>query len=171
MSEQRPGTALQRLPLPVLFIAVAVIWAGMQLVFAHGVIDAFRIGLDVIGGLVVAAVTTLGIGLRRRRLGGTDASLSYASAIRSGVLPDGVDTAGWSEEITRSERRLRINRWIVRVGGLLPFGLGVWGATEADSRVLGIVLAVLMVAGWIWTEIATPRMLARMERLRSSLPG
>jgi len=170
MSDQRPGNPLQRLPLPALFVVIAVLWAGAQLVFAHGVIDGVRITIDAIGGLVVAAVATVGVGFRRRRLGGTDASLAYARAIRTGTLPEGAETAGWAEEIDRSERRLRMNRWVVRIGGLLPFGLGVWGAAEADSRVLGIVLALAMVAGWIVAEVSTPRAFARMERLRGALP-
>jgi hypothetical protein len=168
MTDPRPGNPLQRLPLPALFVVIVVIWAGGRLVFAHGTIDATRVVLDVIGGVLIAAIATVGVGRRRRRLGGIDASLQYLRAVRTGDAPADADTTGWSTELDRSEARIRRQRWFIRVAGLLPFGLGVWAATMADSRVIGILLAVAMVAGWIFTEVSTPRAIARMERLRQT---
>ena len=169
MSTPSPGNPLQRLPLPLLFLVIFVIWSGSRLVFAHGTLDPLRIGIDVVGGLVIAAILTAGIGARRRRLGGTDASLLFARAVRTGELPAGTDTAHWPEELDRTERRLRRTVWFVRIGGLLPFGLGVWGLTDPDARLLGAVLAVGMVAGWIATEVSLRRTTARIARLRDQL--
>ena len=169
MSDQRPGNPIQRLPLPALFVVIVVLWAGLQTVFAHGTITVTTVGVNVAGGIVLAAILTFGVGMRRRRLGGTDASLAFMRSVRKGVLPEGVATEGWPAELDRTARATRRSRWIVRIGGLLPFGLGVWAATDPSSRAIGVLLAALMVVGWVAGEVSARRQLTRIDRLRAQL--
>jgi hypothetical protein len=169
MSDRRPGNPLQRLPLPAFFVVVALLWVTLQTVFSTEPVDAISITTHAIGGLLFATVLTVIIGLRRRRLGGADAAVEFLRAVRAGMVPEGVDAPRWISELDRTAVATRRQRWFIRIGGLLPFGLGVWGTTDPDARVLGIVLVVGMVAGWIVGEISSRRQLARIDRMRADL--
>lgn len=169
MSDRRPGNPIQRLPLPAFFIVVVLLWVTLQTVFSTERVDAISVTVHVIGGIVFASIITVTVGLRRRRLGGAGAAVDFMHAVRTGSVPDGVDTSEWPAELDRTATTTRRQRWFVRIGGLLPFGLGVWGLTDPDARVLGIVLASAMVVGWVVGEVSSRRQLARVDRLRTQL--
>lgn len=171
MSGSPRGNPLQRLPLPALLVVVAALWIALRLVFSHEPVTPLTVGVRVGEGLLYGTVLTVVIGLRRRRLGGTDASVVFLRAVRTGEVPVGVDSARWRSELERTDRMTRRQRWIIRVGWLLPLGLGVWGLTEADSRALGGLLVVLAVAALVAGEVGARRQLARVERLRSAITG
>lgn len=169
MSLREPGGPLQRLPLPVLYFVVAALWTVLQLVFSDRPVTPTSVVVHVLGGLVFAAIMTTGIGLRRRRLGGADASIEYLRAVRSGVVPPEANTGHWPAELDRTARTTLRQRWIIRIGALLPLGLGIWGTTEQDARLLGALLAVLAVAAIVVGEVSTRRQLVRVAALRSAL--
>ena len=169
MSTHEPGGPLQRLPLPALYLVVAALWTVLQLVFSNRPVTTVSVAVHVLGGLVFAAILTAGIGLRRRRLGGADASIEYLRAVRSGVVPPEADTERWPAELDRTARTTVRQRWIIRVGVLLPLGLGIWGMTEQDARLLGALLAVLAVAAIVVGEVSSRRQLVRVAALRSTL--
>jgi hypothetical protein len=169
VTDERRGNPLVSLPLPAFFVVALGLWVVAHVVFALGRVDEDALVGDVVGGLVFATVLTVFIGLRRRRLGGAENAVAYLRATRTGSIPDGVDVSHWPAEVEHTRRGLRRTLWFIRIGGLLPFGLGVWAATEADSRALGIVLAALMVAGWIGAEISVRRTSTRLDRLRAAL--
>ena len=171
MSAREPGGPLQRLPLPGLFLVVAALWTVLQLVFSNTPVTPASVVVHLLGGLVFAAILTTGVGLRRRRLGGADASVEYLRAVRSGVVPADADTERWPAELDHTARTVVRQRWIIRVGWLLPFGLGIWGTTEPDARLLGALLAVLAIAAVVVGEVSTRRQLARVAALRSVLQG
>jgi hypothetical protein len=170
VSTDRPGNPLQRLPLPAFFVVVLVLWVVLQTIFDDHRVDGISIGTRVIGGLIFASVLTFGVGVRRRRLGGADASIAYLRALKTGVVPPDVDTRAWPAELDRTAAATRRSRWVIRVGALVPIGLGVWGTTEPDARVLGVLVGVLGIAAIVAGEVLTPRQLTRIEHLRSELP-
>ena len=167
MTDERRGSPLQRLPLPAFFVAVLVLWVVLQTVFSDRPTDGVSIATRVLGGAVFATVLTVGVGLRRRRLGGADASIAYLRALKSGVVPPDVDTNAWDAELDRTAAATRRSRWVIRIGSLLPLGLGIWGATVPDARTVGIILIVLAVAAIVAGEISAPRQLARIDRPRA----
>jgi hypothetical protein len=169
MSPNGSGGPLQRLSLPALYLVVAALWTVLQLVFSDRAVTPVSVVVHALGGLVFAAILTAGVGLRRRRLGGADASIEYLRAVRSGVVPQEADTDRWPAELDRTARTTVRQRWIIRIGALLPFALGIWGATEQDSRLLGVLLAVLAVAAVVVGELSSRRQLARVTALRSTL--
>jgi hypothetical protein len=170
MGPDSPGgrTWLQRLPLPIFFFVAMGIWVAGQLIVA-GRIDPIRITVDAIGGLVFASIFTGSLAVRRRRLGGADEYLQYARAMRSGTVPGGVDTSRWPAALDASERRIRRYRWLIPLLALLPIALGVWGLTDPESRVIGGLLIVLMIAAVIVAEAFVPRDLAKVSRIRDEI--
>jgi hypothetical protein len=169
MSNRSGGNPLQRLPLPALLPIVAALWVVLQLVFSDRPVTPVTVLVDAAGGIVFASILTVVVGLRRRRLGGADASVDYLRAVRSGSLPADVDTSRWGPELDRSARAAVRQRWFIRIGSLLPFGLGLWGTTEADARTLGVLLAALAVAAVVVGEVSSRRLLARVARLRAAI--
>ena len=116
-----------------------------------------------------ASIFTGSLSVRRRRLGGADAYLQYARALRSGSVPEGVDTSDWPAALDASERRIRRYRWSMPILALLPIALGVWGLTDPESRVVGGLLIVLMVAAVTAAEAFVPRDLAKVNRIRQQI--
>lgn len=94
-----------RLPWPVRFLAVVAAW------FTYGVVlsnlnaddDSLR-SAQIIWGVteVGAALTALIDAIRPAAFGSVDELLCYAGALRTGILPEGVDITLWRFRIRRS---------------------------------------------------------------------
>ncbi|KTR03629.1 hypothetical protein [Curtobacterium luteum] len=131
---------LNRLPLPVLLPIMFVVVGGVY--FGIGFLtDPTRVnvGARLVGALFSAVTMTvvfgIVIGVRRRRAGGADAVTDMQKTMRTGVVPDDVDTGRWTSELERYQRQWLRNRWLAPV----VFGL---------FSVLSVVMAVS--AGPVW---------------------
>lgn len=136
---------IRSLPLAVLLPIVFVVVGGVY--FVLGLVDgAGHINLIVraAGSVFYAAVMTAFLGFviarRRRKAGGARAVSAMQRTIRTGDVPDDVDTATWTAELERYRVRYRRNRWSVPV----MFGVFV---------LLCVYLAVSVSAVW-WLFLA-----------------
>lgn len=130
-----------RLPLPVLlpimFVLVGSVYFGVGFL---GDPSRVNVGARLVGALFYAVTMTvvfgIVIGVRRRRAGGADAVTDMQKTMRTGVVPDDVDTGRWTAELERYRRQWRRNRW------LAPVVFGLFSA-------LSVVMAVSVVPVWL----------------------
>lgn len=130
-----------RLPLPVLlpimFVLVGSVYFGVGFL---GDPSRVNVGARLVGALFYAATMTvvfgIVIGVRRRRAGGADAVTDMQKTMRTGVVPDDVDTGRWTAELERYRRQWRRNRW------LAPVVFGLFSA-------LSVVMAVSVGPVWL----------------------
>ncbi|MEK6342740.1 MAG: DUF6703 family protein [Curtobacterium sp.] len=132
---------LNRLPLPVLLPIMFVVVGGAY--FGTGFLSdpsRINVGARLVGALFSAVTTTVVfgiiIGVRRRRAGGADAVTDMQKTMRTGVVPDDVDTGRWTSELERYRKQWLRNRWLAPV----VFGL---------FSVLSIVMAVSVNPVWL----------------------
>jgi TctA family transporter len=155
--------------LPVLFVLLAVLWFGIQFVTRPARQD---VGALVIGSVVYAGLMTaffgIGIARTRRRAGGADEVSRIRRAVKTGVVPPGVDPATWTPELERARRQYRRNRWFGPVVFVLATALGVWLAVT-DGPVWWVFVALFvgfLAVSLVDTQRSLRRLTPMLEDLR-----
>jgi hypothetical protein len=162
-----------RLPLPVFFALVFVVWTGIQLLFHlgdhSGRFEPQLIG-DIVGGLIFAAILTAMFAWRRRRAGGATELAAMNRAVRTGELPEEAEPGPWDAELARRERLFTRQRW------LSPLIFGLFAVVAIALLVTGgagIGVSIVLLAAFlfltVYSAFTSVRFLARVRSLRAQL--
>lgn len=161
----RPGVQqrLDAVPLPVFFLAVAVIGglAGATVqALTDGAVDIRALVVRVL--LFAVVLTWLAARQRRRTAGatpGAGTAVAVAASTRTGMLPADADPAVWRPVLARKRQLAVRGRWL---------GPAVFGGLAAVSVVLAVLLGSpgwgLIAVGWAALGAVGPLGSARTVR-------
>lgn len=161
-----------RLPLPVFFALVFVVWTGIQLLVRAGDgggVSGPTVVIYVVGGFVLAAVLTGLMAWRRSRSGGARSFADMNAAVRTGHLPENAEPSVWEPELARRERSFLIGRWLNPVVFGLFAVLAIVLLVTGGGVLISLVCLVLFIAIGVASSVLNTRYLARVHSLRAQL--
>lgn len=162
-----------RLPAPALFVIVAVplVVVGVGLRALDHRSDLLSLVLRGVLAVVLAAISTTRILAARKTFGGAEGLAALRSAIRTGDVPAGADTATWAPELRRRERALSRSRWLVPVlfGALAVFAVWAVVALPGTKAYIGWFVLVMAVGVGTWATVQGARLRPRVRRLLTRL--
>lgn len=161
----------------LIFVITSVLFgAGMTItaVVVAGRHSSALIAPAVVGGVVAGlffgALMTAAISVLWRRQGGLSTARILQKSLKTGVLPDEINTSEWEGLLRRQERDALRGRWLYPVFFGVATGLYLLAASSGAFPDLGLLpwFGVLLFAGvGIYAPFETRRSLARIRRLQS----